>query len=267
MTGDHTVRLLEVDTIFGRMWTFDNDLITNQIFQFGAHTRPELAFLLSVVRPGDLVFDLGGHIGTFAMPLAAKIGGAGKLLVVEGKPENYAVLRRNMPDGRAPAETTLLNALVARADQRYQAHTPEKNTGGTWFLPAEDDAPTIETVTIDELCDRYFTPRVMKIDIEGWELFALAGCDLIARDHPIVYAEINEPLLGQQGASIDDLDRVFRGAGYRLFRNIGDRNAAHDRFVVTELAGLAKGGRFFDVLAVHETDDRLGDLVRCAVER
>ena len=54
VTLDPAAILLEVDTVFGRIWTFDNDIITNQILQFGAHTRPELAFLLSVIRPGRL---------------------------------------------------------------------------------------------------------------------------------------------------------------------------------------------------------------------
>ena len=68
------------------MEAFANDLVTNQIKKFGAHTRPELAFLLSVVDEGDAVFDIGGHIGTFAIPLAQKVGPSGRVLVVEPSP-------------------------------------------------------------------------------------------------------------------------------------------------------------------------------------
>ena len=92
MECDDTAALIEIPTIFGPIVAFENDFITNQIIKFGAHTRPELAFLLSIVRPADLIFDLGAHIGTYAIPLAQKVGIAGKLLAVEGSPNNYSVL-------------------------------------------------------------------------------------------------------------------------------------------------------------------------------
>jgi hypothetical protein len=60
---------IAVDTTFGRIETFVDDLITNQLLQFGAHTRPELALLLSIIEPGDFVFDVGAHIGTFSAPV------------------------------------------------------------------------------------------------------------------------------------------------------------------------------------------------------
>ena len=69
-----TIALPEVDTIFGRIRAFPGDLITEQLVSFGAHTRPELAFLLNMVDEGDGVFDLGAHIGTFALPIARKVG-------------------------------------------------------------------------------------------------------------------------------------------------------------------------------------------------
>jgi hypothetical protein len=40
--------------------------------------------------------------------------------------------------------------------------------------------------------------------------------------------------------------------GYRFFRNAGERNAPHDRYVKTELTTLADGGSFFDLLALPE---------------
>ena len=83
-------------------------------------------------------------------------------------------------------------------------------------------------------------------------------------EHPIVYAEINEPLLSQLGAAIEDLDRLLRGAGYRLFDNSGaQRRARQLRRDGTERTG--QGRPIFDVLAVHQTDDRLEDLVKSAV--
>src|SRR2546428_12593170 len=51
---------------------------------------PALAWLLSVLRPGDRVLDLGAHIGTFSLPAAA--AGA-QVTAVEASPRNGYLLR------------------------------------------------------------------------------------------------------------------------------------------------------------------------------
>jgi hypothetical protein len=60
-----------VKTIFGPIVSFENDLITAQLETFGAHTRNELAMLLRCVEPGDLILDIGAHVGTYTLQLAA----------------------------------------------------------------------------------------------------------------------------------------------------------------------------------------------------
>ena len=258
----HERGLIEVDSIFGRIEAFENDLVTDQIVAFGAHTRPELAFLLTFVDAGDSVFDLGAHIGSFAIPLAQKIGPRGRILVVEGLPETFVVLERNMrrlvPSGGA----ALVNVLIASASQRYAAQTPQGNTGANFFAPTVgDEGVAVPATTLDALCNAHFFPRIVKIDLEGFEVFALeGGRELLAR-RPIIYAEVADQLLRRCGASVAQLDALLQGHGYRYFRNVGDRNAAHDRFIVAELPTRAAGGDFFDVLAIHRDDERLGRVV------
>ena len=47
---------------------------------------------MTMVDPKDDVFDLGCHIGTFAIPLAKKIGSDGRIVVVEALPETFSGL-------------------------------------------------------------------------------------------------------------------------------------------------------------------------------
>ena len=88
--------IVSVTTVYGSMFAFSDDLVTRQIRDFGTHTRPEVAFLLSVVREGDRVFDIGAHIGTFTVPLAQKVGPAGAVVAVEGAIDTYDVAVRNV---------------------------------------------------------------------------------------------------------------------------------------------------------------------------
>ena len=256
--------LIQVDSIFGKVLTFRNDIITNQIIKFGAHTRPELAMLLTVIASGDAVFDLGAHIGTYTIPIARKIGTSGRVLAVEGLPKNFDVLLRNLDIQELRGIVMPLNVLIAPENTLYSPVFKERNSGGTHFESSVADQETVSVRIsgIDELCTHYFAPRVIKIDIEGFEAFALSASQFVQDKRPIIYCEISATNLARADASVSGLENLFRTCDYRLFRNITPRNAATDLFSAKELWDLAEGGDFFDVLAIPEGDPRIEWLVR-----
>jgi FkbM family methyltransferase len=254
--------IVEVDTVYGPIAAFEGDFITTQMRKFGAHTRPEIAFLRSVVHEGDAVFDLGAHIGTYAIPMAQKTGARGRLLAVEGETANFALLARNLAEAGLPGEVAALNAVVAGGDGRYAPRPADGNSGGTQFVPVAEGG--VAAVTLDALCARHFVPRIVKMDIEGGEVAALASTRVLAEARPIVYAEVNGKQLARQGASIGEMERIFRDHGYRLFRNIGARHVASDTFRVAELETLPTDLNNFDVLAMHADDERLAALLAAA---
>jgi FkbM family methyltransferase len=250
-----TPNLRCVDATFGPLVAFADDTITQQIIDFGAHTRVELALLLSVVHPGDRVFDLGAHIGSFTIPLAQKVGPAGRVAAVEAIAETFDVLAANVALNGLSERVCLRRALVA-PHARYEKVTVPGNSGATHFVPASEGAP-VEVLSVDALAAQMFVPDVVKIDLEGFDAWALTSSALIADRRPILYVEIVPEHLARAGSNVGELDELLRRLGYRLFRNIGDRNAAHDRFELIELAGLREGGEFFDLLAIRSGDPRM----------
>jgi FkbM family methyltransferase len=247
--------VVQVNAIFGPLLAYEDDLITNQILKFGAHTRPELAMLLSVIASGDHVFDLGAHIGTFTVPIAKRVGPEGRVLAVEALPRTYRILRKNLRMNVLQTTVTVVNALIAPPQSTYVPVRKARNTGGTRFEAAKTGLPLLCT-TIDELSVAHFRPRVIKIDIEGFETFALTNSDIVRNHKPILYAEISAASLGQNGSSIAELGAFSSELGYLFFRNVGPRNADNDDFTVERLLSLQDGGEFFDVLAIHEDDER-----------
>jgi FkbM family methyltransferase len=252
--------VVQVKTVFGPMKCFKDDLITNHLVNFGAHTRPELAFLLTLVDEGNRVFDLGAHIGTFAVPIAKKVGTRGGVLAVEGVSEHYDLLHANVSRNGVAKQTQLLLALIAPGQEAYQLKIVSGNSGASHLVQGISD-PAIKTFSLDELAAKYFVPDLVKIDIEGLETWAILETKFIRHGHPIIYAEVSPKRYRQYGSSVEALDAFFRETGYRFFRNIGARNARHDRFVPKELGSLLEGGEFFDVMAVHSEDKKLGRLL------
>lgn len=118
-------------TLFGPFACFPDDLINRQLMAFGAHTRNELALLLAFVDAGDVVYDIGAHIGTFTVPLAAAVGASGRLVAVEANIDNYERLLRNLASRGllSPGSATrAVHAVIAGAGN-YAAQTVAGNTG------------------------------------------------------------------------------------------------------------------------------------------
>jgi FkbM family methyltransferase len=259
MPHNDTKHVIRVQARFGPLWVFSDDLITNQILDFGAHTRPELAFFRTIIRPGDRVFDLGAHVGTFAVPIAQSVGPAGRVLAVEAAPQHAELLKRNL-SANDLTHADVLQALVAPS-ARYDAQEVEGNSGATSFA----ESPLGESMscaTIDGLVDEWFSPDTIKIDIEGLEYWALSTSTFVASARPALYCEVSSAQLSRYGATVGDLDSHLRSLSYRFFRNGGERNAPNDDFTVRELSTLSAGGEFFDVLALPEGDQRLALLTK-----
>ncbi|HEY1780175.1 MAG TPA: hypothetical protein VGG79_07030 [Roseiarcus sp.] len=104
---------------------------------FGAHTRNELALLLAFVDAGDVVYDIGAHIGTFAVPLAAAVGASGKLVAVEANAAITPCWRPIwLPADAYPRAAQLAPSMSSSpARGKYAAQTVAGNTGATWFEP------------------------------------------------------------------------------------------------------------------------------------
>jgi len=267
--------LVDIETPFGRFRAPEGDLITNQLRDFGAHTRNELAFLRSVVTAGDYVIDVGGHIGTFAIPLAATVGPAGRVFAVEPHPASHALLVHNVAVNGLGERLATLRAAVGAAPRAAGCAEAsparfletEGNTGATYLVPGQA-GEAAQFVTLDEVGTRLVAwggnPKldVLKIDVEGAELSVLrSGAGVIGRFLPVVYLEVVAAQLARFGTEVAMIEDFLKGRGYRFFRNVGPRNSAGDDFQVRQLARLSDGGAFFDCLAIHAESRRLGPVL------
>jgi FkbM family methyltransferase len=251
-------RTVEVQSMFGPLTAFAGDFATRQIEQFGAHTRNEVALLQSFVKAGDLIYDVGAHIGTFAIPLAQATGETGRVVAIEAEARNFALLRQNLERHGLLGRVTPLLGLAGGRDVLYRPERFPDHTSATYFSP-DAAGEAMRTIQLDDLHASGSTrAAVVKIDVEGMELSVLQSAEqTIARDRPVLYVEIADEQLARYGTTPDDIEIFLRRFDYRFFRNVGDRNSTHDRFEIRELAALRDGGAFYDVLAVSESDQKL----------
>ena len=141
-----------------------------------AYVEPTSFFCHEVqIRPGDVVFDLGGNLGTSATLFARLTGNRGRVYSFE--PVYHELIERNVRENGLSNVTVVPVAVADRSGEAEFAITDEgidsridpNGRGGTRRL--------VPVTTIDDYCAREGIARVdfIKMDIEGAEEPALRG--------------------------------------------------------------------------------------------
>jgi FkbM family methyltransferase len=190
------------------------DPIGAQILSGEWQLSAALLWLLSVLRPGDGLVDLGAHLGTFTVP-AALLGA--RVVAVEGSPRNASVLRaacaHNHLDDVEVVEA-VVDSTVGEVDF---VDLGPYGTISTGEINAEQGYPTIRrtTTTVDDLPGGPFTWA--KIDIEGKEQAILGGARRTLGGLRGMVVESNGYMLHSHGTSPHQTVRAIEDAG-RILR-------------------------------------------------
>ena len=218
----------------------------------GAMDWTTVLLMLDMVRPGDLVLDLGAYLGTFT--LAAAAAGC-RVVALEAAPANAELLRasvaRNGFDG-----VQVVNAAVGDApgEVRFFAEGPY---GFVEFRDRADERPelVVPALTVDALLQEMGVDRVamVKMDVEGSELRALGGMTgLLGADHaPPVLFESNGHTLHFYGVRPSELLEEMERFGYRNLLIDTEKR------LVAVPSGQAQLQTVVDYLAVKGSPDRL----------
>jgi FkbM family methyltransferase len=136
------------------------------------------------VRRGDLVFDIGAHVGDRVASFR-RLGA--RVVAVEPQPAMLWMLK--LLYGRR-ADVAIEAAAVGRVAgstcMMINADNPTVSTASPAFIGAARDAPGWQTqrwtrsvevpvTTLDALIGKHGRPSFIKIDVEGFEADALAG--------------------------------------------------------------------------------------------
>jgi FkbM family methyltransferase len=257
-------RLDEIEvlsTAHGRLACFRDDHTTEHLRRFGRHQGSDLHIALDLARPGDVVVDVGAHVGTFTVPLSRRVGPRGTVTSFEGAPSTFGLLERNLSTNGCDNVEPIHAVVSSQPGRRYRLADQPHGAGATYFEPSGSLAG-IESLRLDDWWrSSGRSVGFLKIDVEGHEGEVLRGARaMLEVDRPIVLLEVSRAQLRRYGSGLRDLDRLLHG--YHLFINLAERNSASDEYRLARLprmqALLLGGGNFWhlDVLAVDPGSDR-----------
>jgi len=136
------------------------------------------------VKPGDLVFDVGSHVGD---RIAAFRRLGARVIACEPQPALVKTLRLIYGrDSSVTIEPVAIGRMEGKIELKINVDNPTVSTVSPDFVKASQGTPgwegqnwdksvTVPMTTLDALIARHGFPTFMKIDIEGFEAEALAG--------------------------------------------------------------------------------------------
>src|SRR4051812_6474468 len=168
----------------------------------GEH-EPEVDRALSaVLHEGAVVYDIGAHLGYFALGASRLVGNSGRVIAFDGDPDNAVRLHENALKNNLGECLRIVHAAVwSRCESdviSFRRGAEPRAQGG---VEAEGDRPVLgnaELITVPAIVlDAFIAagepwPHLIKMDVEGGEYQVLLGAtQLITERRPLLIAEVH----------------------------------------------------------------------------
>lgn len=206
--GPNHIFDIKVDDLSFRMTFLDHKIGHGIVERLMARREPTtVAIIRSLVRPGSKVLELGGCYGYFTYIMAACAGDEGKIVSIEGTPNNFKVLRRNIELNNLKTVFAYNLFVTDKADRVSFGVNDEDPYGAIdRLLNGGDDrdasSVSVPTIRLSSFLEKIgFDPDYVFMDIEGFEVdvFKDFSARYFSRNRPAIVFELHESLYkGQQ---------------------------------------------------------------------
>lgn len=197
--------------------------VERSIYFSGSYEKGTLFILSKLLRPGDTFVDVGANIGLMTILAARVVGSKGKVLAFEPNSTTRDMLKFNVAlDGLANVEV-LPYAVGSRTEHATIYEDPGANRGRASLIRPEGvtSGMDIEVVRLDDILPKQGNVRLVKMDIEGYELEALKGMEalLSGAARPMLMIECSGDRENSHGRGTKAIFEHLEGVGgYRYFR-------------------------------------------------
>jgi FkbM family methyltransferase len=189
----------------------------------GTNELPVQEVVADSLRPGAVFYDIGANVGFFTLLAARMVGPAGRVYAFEPVPANASAISRNA-ELNGFANVAVRQVAVSRASGRAELVLASHPGGAS--LRSSEVGPCdavgsmeVETVSIDDLVAQGHLepPSVIKLDVEGAEVDALAGMHRTVEQYgPVIIYEVDDTDDASFERRRKHLDDLVGGWGYTI---------------------------------------------------
>ena len=189
---------------------------------FLSYEEEELSMQYRLIEKNDVVFDIGGNYGWYAIHIAKKFPN-NEIFSFEPVPSTFTKLRENMTLN----EVNNINAInIGLSNKRgeFVFYCDPMLTVNASLSNVNDNANALEVTCKVSVLDEYVSSNgikkldFIKCDIEGAELFALLGAkDSIIKFKPKIFVEMLRKWSAKFNYHPNDIILFLKELGYKCY--------------------------------------------------
>jgi FkbM family methyltransferase len=244
-----------------RLYLNPNDYIQCMMF-YNRYSREILEVFRYFAKPGDTVVDVGAHIGYFTLFLAKLVGSRGHVYSFEPDHRARSFLTKSVDgSGIDWIDVSPLALASGRGSIKFFLASGLGSSSAIKSIQQLDAKETaIQTVSLDELVEEESVVgniRLVKIDVEGFELDAIRGMTRVLMDHrPVMVVEVNKEMLHARGESPANLFALLTSLDYRVEALLKPRRGRYKECVITtSIKNTEQKDGYYDVLCLPKELD------------
>ncbi len=221
--------------------------------------REDEDFVWAVLRAGDRYVDAGANVGQLALAASLRIEPGGQGIAIEAHPEIFRYLQGNLTLNAVSNVRAIQRALGA--DSGTIAMTTRRSDDQNYV---EMDGKTrVPMSPLDDLVDEA-PVRLLKIDVEGYELPVLQGAARTLKQTDVVYCELSASNCARFGYKPSAVEELLLGAGFVFVRWVARKPEISEVPYFASLAEADIPATGYNVVAVrpHVADEVLSRLAK-----
>ncbi len=193
--------------------------------------------LMELIKPNNIIIDVGANYGTTILQFASLIGGNGRVFGFEPDPTNFEICNQNIKlnlfknilvENLGLGNQQITTSLVVDTDSNRGGNRISNNINNK-------EAHLINVVKFDDWILQKNISKIdlIKIDVEGYELEVLKGAEQsIKKFKPILFIELDDNNLKLQNSSAKELISFLINLDYNIINSLTDKKVnLSDNFI------------------------------------
>lgn len=174
--------------------------------------------MLSKIKKGDVVLDIGANIGYDTVLFSDKVGKKGKVIAIEPDPVNFEILQKNIKENKL-TNVVAVQAAVGKENKKMKIFESKENFGDHRMWGNGPTKPVF-CRRLDDLLKELEYQKIdfIKMDVQGFESLVIEGGEkIIEKNKPTIFFEYWPWGNKNAGSDINEMTDFFRKIYKKIF--------------------------------------------------
>jgi FkbM family methyltransferase len=198
-----------------------NDWVQKNLFLYGIYEKKEIEFWMNFVKNKNVIFDIGANVGYFSI-VASKLVDKKEGIIYSFEPISHTYDRAYLNIKlNGYTNINLFKKAISDKNDKIEINIGNAENWGMSSITNHDylsgKTEVVETISLDSFVEQYKIKNIdiIKIDIEGSEIFAIKGMQsVLSKIRPVILIEILENNLSKVNSSKEEIFEIFYSNKY-----------------------------------------------------